>query len=142
MRSRAHLPTARGTSRHGRRGTRGAAHRCRLSARPLARLAIHTLPGGRGLALSGELDGTGRAAVARAIDALLGRPGGMMLDLAGLRFMDSAGIHVLIRAAEGLSRDEAITVRNAHPSVQRLLMIAGIRMPRGRLRIEPLRDAS
>ncbi|HEX6207195.1 MAG TPA: STAS domain-containing protein [Actinomycetota bacterium] len=113
-----------------------AAIRCgaRRSPDP-RRLSIEPL-GRRALALIGEIDTSVRSKVASAIADVVSSPGGAVLDLAGLRFMDSAGIHVLTEAARELKGDDAITVRNPRPCVLRVLVAAATLGWEGRLRIE------
>jgi len=49
------------------------------------------------------------------------------LDLGGLRFIDSAGIHVLCRAAARSRIDGSrLRVRRGRPAIQRVIAIAGV----------------
>lgn len=134
-----HLPPAlTGYGRRARRPPSPTGGRAGLSQpRSLQRLAIVPLPGEHGLALIGELDASAQAAVTTAIDATLETSRDLVLDLAGLRFMDSTGIHALLRAASTLSGDDRITVRHARPSVRWLLLAAGMRDGSGLVWIEP-----
>lgn len=134
-----HRSMRRGSSA-GRRGRSpssiAAAIRCGVRRSPdPRRISIEPL-GRQGLALIGELDTSARSEVAAAIADVVSSPGGAVLDLAGLRFMDSAGIHVLTEAARELKGEDAITVRHPRPCVLRVLAAAAILGWEGRLRIE------
>jgi anti-anti-sigma factor len=56
----------------------------------------------RGFRLVGELDASNVASLSDAIQPEIDRGGDLTLDLAGLAFMDSTGIQVLVRTAQGL----------------------------------------
>ena len=77
------------------------------------------------LRLSGEIDvSVQEHLLAMFEEALLGRPAAIVVDLAGLRFLDCSGIRALLRA----QRDAAaygciLTVRNPQPVVERVLRI-------------------
>ena len=76
------------------------------------------------IAVAGELDISNADALEAAVAAAVaGDPARLTFDLADLRFMDSAGIAVLIRAAD--------TVNEVHllapgPSVRRVIEITGL----------------
>jgi anti-sigma B factor antagonist len=76
------------------------------------------------ISVSGELDiSTARAlevAVASIIDE---HPQRLVFDLSGLRFMDSAGVAVLIGAAAKVT---AIHLRNPSPIVRRVVEVTGL----------------
>jgi anti-sigma B factor antagonist len=87
--------------------------------------------GAQVVTLSGELDSSNVAqleAKVASIAAEFSRP--LIFDLAGLRFMDSAGISVLISAATKTS----VSLRNPSPIVRRVLEATGLC---GVLAIEP-----
>jgi anti-anti-sigma factor len=74
--------------------------------------------------LSGELD----SANARALDASLApltrdTSAQLIFDLSGLRFMDSAGIAVLLGVA---AKVEAVRLRDASPAVRRVIELTGL----------------
>jgi anti-anti-sigma factor len=74
--------------------------------------------------LSGELDSSNIASLQAAIDSITGRrPKGLIFDLSGLRFMDSAGIAVLIDAA---AKVEAVHLRDPSPVVRRVIELTGL----------------
>jgi anti-sigma B factor antagonist len=76
------------------------------------------------LALAGELDSSNvqqlEAAVATIVDQA---PERVVLDLSGLRFMDSAGISVLVRLAGEV---QTVEIRDPSPIVRRVIEITGL----------------
>jgi anti-sigma B factor antagonist len=72
----------------------------------------------------GEVDLANRehfeAVVERALEA---SPAKLIFDLAGVRFMDSSGLGVLIAAANGT---DLVEVRAPLPAVRRLIEISGL----------------
>src|SRR5438034_10339259 len=56
----------------------------------------------RGFRLVGELDASNVASVSEAIEPEARQGGDLTLDLAGLAFMDSTGIQVLVHTAKSL----------------------------------------
>jgi len=84
------------------------------------------------VSLSGELDSSNAAGLAERIESTVApRPPRLVFDLSGLRFMDSAGIAVLVGVAAEIS---AVQVRDPTPIVRRLIEVTGLS---GVLRIEP-----
>jgi anti-sigma B factor antagonist len=76
------------------------------------------------VSLSGELD----SANADALDASLApltheRSAQLIFDLSGLRFMDSAGIAVLLGVAAKVS---AVRLRDPSPAVRRVIELTGL----------------
>jgi anti-sigma B factor antagonist len=80
------------------------------------------------LELHGELDLAGAPALAREIErAESGDLGVLVLDLAGLEFLDSAGLRVILAAQERANdSSRAFAVTPGPAQVQRLLEIAGV----------------
>lgn len=81
------------------------------------------------LELSGELDHHGARNALRelelAVDAALPRV--LVLDLAGITFMDSSGIALILRAQQRMQLlDGSVLVRNVPPQARRVLDAAGI----------------
>ena len=81
------------------------------------------------LELRGEIDHHGATdalrQIERAIDAALPRL--LVLDLAGVTFMDSSGIALILRAQQRMSLlDGSVLVRNAPSQARRVLDAAGI----------------
>jgi len=82
------------------------------------------------IVMSGEIDMTSaarfEAAVTHALDAH--RPATLELSLAGVTFMDSSGIRVLLRAHQAArARNCTLTVGQVSPAVARVLDITGVR---------------
>jgi anti-anti-sigma factor len=80
--------------------------------------------GAQVVVLSGELDSSSAASLQERM-AAIPPPSAQRLifDLAGLRFMDSAGIAVLLGAAEKAS---SVSLRNPSPIIRRVLEITGL----------------
>ena len=81
------------------------------------------------LEIQGELDHHGAKNALRelemAIDAAL--PVRMVMDLAGVTFMDSSGIALILRAQHRMQlMDGSLLVRNVPPQAKRVLDAAGI----------------
>jgi anti-anti-sigma factor len=77
-------------------------------------------PEGDALVLSGELD----LATAHILQSALERhrgDGDLTLDLAGLSFMDSTGIKILITAARMLEGRGCLILRSPAPPIRRVL---------------------
>ena len=80
------------------------------------------------LALAGELDVAGATEAHKRLLGLKLRPGGqLVLDLSGLRFMDSTGVRLILRAHEQALRHgaELVVVRGPEP-VMRVLELVGL----------------
>lgn len=81
------------------------------------------------LEFRGELDHHGAKGALRelelAIDAAL--PTKLVLDMAGVTFMDSSGIALILRAQQRMHlMDGSVLVRNVPPQARRVLDAAGI----------------
>ena len=83
---------------------------------------LHTLE------LAGELDLANAAEVERELlHAEAGDAGAILVDLCGLRFIDSTGIRVLLRAAARSRADgNRLVLQRAPRPVLRVLRIAGV----------------
>jgi anti-sigma B factor antagonist len=76
------------------------------------------------VSLSGELDSSNAGSLEAAVASITAQhPERLIFDLSGLRFMDSAGIAVLIRAAANVN---AIHLRDPSPIVRRLIEVTGL----------------
>ena len=76
------------------------------------------------VAVSGELDMSNADRLQATVDAIVeGAPTRLIFDLSDLRFMDSAGIAVLLRAA---ARVESIELRDPSPAVRRVVELTGL----------------
>lgn len=74
--------------------------------------------------LSGELDSSNAASLQERMAAIAARrPQRLIFDLAGLRFMDSAGIAVLIGTATQVN---SVAVRSPSPIIRRVLETTGL----------------
>lgn len=91
---------------------------------------------GRGwvLAISGDLDLTTAEAlapaVAQVIGAVDGQPAPVLLDLAGLAFLDVAGARALVAAVQALPVGHPVTVGSISPPASRLLVLLGWELER------------
>jgi anti-sigma B factor antagonist len=84
------------------------------------------------LVVSGEIDTVNASALDRAIaSALQRKPRSLVFELGELRFIDSAGIAVLVRAA---SMVNTVKLRNPSAMVRRIVEVTGLSNV---LRIEP-----
>lgn len=76
------------------------------------------------LTVSGQLDISNADELEQAVERTIARrPDGLVFDLSGLEFMDSAGISVIVRAASALDK---VSLRNPSPMVRRLIEITGL----------------
>jgi anti-anti-sigma factor len=74
--------------------------------------------------MRGDLDISNAQRLERTVSACAARePARLVFDLGGLRFIDSAGIAVLLHATE---RVPAVTIRKPSPAVRRVLEITGL----------------
>jgi anti-sigma B factor antagonist len=74
--------------------------------------------------LTGEIDISNAEPIGDALEAILG-PGArrVIVDVAGLDFMDSAGIAMLLRTA---ARVEAVEIRNPSGIIRRIIECTGL----------------
>jgi anti-sigma B factor antagonist len=93
-------------------------------------LAVHTHTTGRAitLALIGELDLVSSPDLSRAIDDLAGSDLELVIvDLRGLSFMDSAGLHAVIRAQNQVQQaGHRFALVRGPEQVQRLFDLTGV----------------
>jgi anti-sigma B factor antagonist/stage II sporulation protein AA (anti-sigma F factor antagonist) len=82
-------------------------------------------PGGAQLiTVDGELDSSNVASLEATIASVTAEhPRRLIFDLSRLRFMDSAGISVLIGAA---SKVDAVQLRQPSPAVRRVIELTGL----------------
>ncbi len=80
------------------------------------------------MSLRGELDLSSVDRFrARTDEALAGRPSRLVLDLRPLRFMDSSGLHCLLRAAEAARRAGVeLELVAGPPAVMRVVELTGL----------------
>jgi anti-sigma B factor antagonist len=94
--------------------------------RPHARLTVREPGGGDGmtLALGGDLDIAGVAAIERPLAAVLARaPQPLQLDLSEVAFLDSSGVAVLVRLANHFG---SVRTRSAADPVRRVIQVLGL----------------
>jgi anti-sigma B factor antagonist len=98
-----------------------------LDEGPTAELRIDMLVDPSGacvITLAGELDVSNVDSLNATVASATEKPAQQLIfDLAELRFMDSAGIAVLINATE---KAESVRLRNASPIVKRLVEATGL----------------
>jgi anti-anti-sigma factor len=82
-------------------------------------------PGGaRVVSVAGELDSSNAQMLADTMATLLAeRPERVIFELGALRFMDSAGIAVLVRTAADV---ETVEIRDPSPIVRRVIEVTGL----------------
>ena len=102
------------------------------SSAPLEVATRRDAPGGPVIEVSGDLDISSverlRSAVA---DAAAAHPEEITFEMGGLRFMDSAGIAVLLGAA---GKVPSVRLRNPTTAVRRVIELTGLT---GVLKVEP-----
>ena len=79
--------------------------------------------GARIVSLSGELDSANADALDASLAPLTERSAELIFDLSGLRFMDSAGIAVLLGVA---AKVDTVRLRNPSPAVRRVIELTGL----------------
>jgi len=84
-------------------------------------LDIHSTDTPRGFRLVGELDASNVSTLSEALQPAIERGGDVTLDLAGLAFMDSTGIQVLVRTAQELSGRGNLVLVSPGSLVRRIL---------------------
>src|SRR5690242_12987127 len=85
--------------------------------------ALVPLGDGAGFRLVGELD---TDSVPQLQMALRAAKGHVVLDLAELSFIDSAGMHALVRYARGLNGDGPLVLKNMPAQVRRVFEIMNL----------------
>jgi anti-anti-sigma factor len=80
------------------------------------------------LALFGELDVISAPDLEHILDEVLGQPHArVMLDLNGLRFVDSAGVSVLIRAKQRADTEgRTLVLRRPTEQLERVFALVGL----------------
>jgi anti-sigma B factor antagonist len=78
------------------------------------------------IAFAGELDMATAGAMHTALEPWTRAGGPITVDLSEVTFMDSTGIHALLKAASALGDRGCIIVHGAHGSVKKVLDITGI----------------
>ncbi len=80
------------------------------------------------LALHGELDALSAPELARTLEDVLAQPAvRVMLDLNGLRFVDSAGVSVLIKAKQAAATNgQVLVLRRPTEQLERVFALVGL----------------
>jgi anti-sigma B factor antagonist len=97
--------------------------------RPGFRVAVDVSDGTRLISVFGEVDVASAPVVGRALEeAEVSAASSVVLDLAGVTFLDSAGIRVLLEAvlASRAGESKLSVRRDYQPQVDRVLAIAGV----------------
>ena len=77
--------------------------------------------------VQGEVDATTAAALSGHLDELAARnPQRLVIDLAGVGFLDSAGLQVFAWVRRELPEDCPIIVRSARPRLRQVFQITGL----------------
>ena len=84
-------------------------------------LQIEKTESPRGLRLVGELDASNVDQLSQAIAPEIAEGGDLTLDLAGLAFMDSTGIQVIVRTAQNLGERGTLVLVSPGSLVRRIL---------------------
>jgi anti-anti-sigma factor len=84
-------------------------------------LQIEKLDSARGFRLVGELDASNVGDLREALEPAIAEGGDITLDLAGLAFMDSSGIQILVTTAQGLGDRGTLLLQSPGSLVRRLL---------------------
>jgi anti-anti-sigma factor len=94
-------------------------------AAPEITLSTRVDPGGAHVvSVAGELDSSNAKMLADTMATLLAeRPERVIFELGALRFMDSAGIAVLVRTAADV---ETVEIRDPSPIVRRVIEVTGL----------------
>jgi anti-sigma B factor antagonist len=90
-------------------------------------LSVTTAPDGA-VVVAGEVDLYSAPALEAVIDgAVAGGEGNVVIDLAGVRFMDSAGLNILVRCFKPLDEQgRRLVLRSPQDAVRRTLELGGI----------------
>ena len=83
--------------------------------------------GARGLALTGDLDASSATRFTEAVEFVVwGTAGAFVLDLTDVQFLDSSGLHALLRARALLAREDRPLALLCPPgTARRVLDLAG-----------------
>jgi anti-anti-sigma factor len=89
-------------------------------------LRIELFLDGRGIRLSGEVDVENMDRLEKALGRLTSRGGDIVMDCAGLTFMDSSGFGVLMHAAKALGDRGRLILNSPGDLIARTLKLMGI----------------
>ncbi|MGE5288932.1 MAG: STAS domain-containing protein [Micromonosporaceae bacterium] len=75
----------------------------------------------------GEIDISTAGILAGRLAAVIGRgPRRLVIDMAGVDFMDSSGLHALIRVRAALPEECPVVLRSLQQQVRRVLEVSGL----------------
>ena len=87
------------------------------------------------MALSGEIDMATADQVAAVLQPLIEAGGPVTIDVSDVTFIDSTGLHLLVRAADELGDRGCLIVHGAHGPVREVAEIVQLRSIRPNLHI-------
>jgi anti-anti-sigma factor len=85
--------------------------------------AVGSSTGNPVIAFSGEIDMATAGEIRTQLEAPIHLGGPVVLDVSGVTFMDSTGIHAFIEAANALGKRGCIIIHGANGAVARVLEI-------------------
>jgi anti-anti-sigma factor len=85
--------------------------------------AVSVSTGNPVIAFSGEIDMAVADAVGSALSPWVRAGGPIIVDLSGVTFMDSTGLHVFVQAAQRLGERGCLIIHGAHGAVRTVLEI-------------------
>lgn len=104
---------------------------------PKSTLFIEPISDRRGLRLSGELDASNVFSLTEPLEELVRADADLTIDLSDLGFIDSAGIHLLIRSAKALEGRGTMVVVCPEGAVRKVLLLVGFPGAFTHVRLEP-----
>lgn len=108
-------------ARRGSTTHRGPGESARLTRPAEEGLRVTRLPGGKGLAIAGEVDLATHRSWQRTVTSLLVNGAPARLDLSGLSFVDGHGAAVLMSVSRQLAPDRTLTLYRPPLCLRRLL---------------------
>ena len=78
------------------------------------------------IAFSGEIDMATREGFFSALTPFLEAGGPVGVDLSGITFMDSNGVHALVQAAKALGDRGCIIIHGAHGAIRKLFELTSL----------------
>ncbi len=105
-----------------------------------AQITIEPLTNDRGLRLAGELDASNVFSLTEPLEEEARQGGDLTLDLTELTFIDSAGIHLLIRAAKTLEGRGRMRLLCPEGPVRKVLLLVGFPTSLDHVVLEPAAD--
>ena len=89
--------------------------------------ALEVSPDGSGtLVVAGEIDILTASTLEPALQSLADSGGTVILDMRGVSFMDSTGLHAILAATEALKGRGTLLLRHPQPIVVRVLQVTGL----------------